>query len=110
MSVIILYGLLPDSLTFAKIPNWPGSTSLFLFWNLMNDITFDATFGNERKTVRMSIPEGSGSKMWEVSINCYHQGRLYYRDGQWGSYLNDLSELTTADIQILGEMIENAQP
>lgn len=73
----------------------------------MKEIVFQATFGDEIKTVRLTIPNGTDSKMWEVSIDWYHHGTLYFRDDRWGAYLNDRSVLTTEDIQILGEIIES---
>lgn len=73
----------------------------------MREIVFKASFGDERKTIRISKPNGMDSLMWQLSIDWYHQGTLYFRDGHWGAYLNDSSEITTEDIQILGEIIDN---
>ena len=71
----------------------------------MDILCFEATFGDERKTVRVSKPVGMDSEAYQVSIDYYHQGIILYRDG-WIGYLNDRSILTAEDIAILGEMIE----
>lgn len=69
----------------------------------MKEITFEASFGDERKTVRLSQPRGMGSEIWFVTVNNYHQGEMWKRGDTWVCYDTDL---TYEDIQILGEIIE----
>lgn len=70
----------------------------------MQQIVFKATFGDEVKTVRLSQPNGMGGEIWFVIVNNYHWGEMWKRGDSWVCYDTDL---TTEDIQILGEIIEN---
>jgi hypothetical protein len=72
---------------------------------IRESIKFKAPFGDERKDIMLGNPHG-GSEGYQVYIDDYYQGTIVLRDGQWIGHLNDRSELTIDDIQILGERIE----
>jgi hypothetical protein len=71
----------------------------------MKEIEFDASFGNKIKKVKLSSNIG-GSDGWQVSIDNYYQGTIFFKDGMWKAHLNNRSILTSDDILILGEMIQ----
>lgn len=70
----------------------------------MKEIVFQASFGDARKEVRLSRPDGMSEEIWFVLVNNYHQGQIWKRGDQWVCYDTDL---TFEDIQIIGEIIEN---
>lgn len=72
----------------------------------MDILDFYANFDNVQKHVTVSHSFG-GPDSLSIHIDNYYQGNMVYRDGHWMAWLNDRSLLTSADIFILGEMIEN---
>lgn len=68
----------------------------------MNEIVFTASFGDEKKTVRIINPDGGGEG-WQVTIDYYFRGTLFKREGQWVCFEKWLN---SDDVQILGEMID----
>lgn len=68
----------------------------------MHEIKFIASFGDEKKKVWLHLPEGGGPG-WHVHVDGYHYGVLFFRNGEW-VYFD--TWLETADIQVLGDMIE----
>ena len=73
----------------------------------MKDIEFMAAFGDDRKRVRISRPQGSSSG-YQVFIANYYQGIIVKLNNEWVGHLNARSELTSDDILILGDIIDNA--
>ena len=71
----------------------------------MQRMEFQTEFLGKKVKVDLSMPLGSGD-IWFISVDNYHQGRLYFRDGQWGAWLNDRSVLTSDDILAMGERID----
>lgn len=71
----------------------------------MKKLEFPATFGHQVKQVSISQPLGAGG-IFYITIENYHQGQMWKRNGQWVGYMADKSEITAEDIQILGEMID----
>lgn len=71
----------------------------------MQEIVFQASFGDERKTVRLTQPDGMGSETWKVLIDNYYKGGLWKRGDSWVCY--GTHSFTFEDIQILGEIIEH---
>lgn len=71
----------------------------------MKDIVFEAPFGEERKTVKLSQPTGAGGDSFTVMVDNYCFGRVYKRNGEWAG---DGQGLYTEDYAILGERIEGA--
>lgn len=71
----------------------------------MDAIEIIGAFGDERKTVRISQPNGAWPS-YHIMIDNYYHGNLTKLDGEWVSHLNGNSYLTTEDICILGEIID----
>jgi len=71
----------------------------------MPEIEFDAPFGDERKHVWITLPDGAGANIYQIYLDNFYQGRLTKQNGQW---IHWEGNLTTDDIQILGEMIDEA--
>ena len=71
----------------------------------MKTIEFNAQIGDVIKKVKVSSNEyGAGG--WQILIDDYYHGDVFYKDGGWRAHLNAKSFLTGDDINILGEMIE----
>lgn len=66
-----------------------------------------ANFGGEQKAVKISQPHGGGD--YQVLINNYLQGTIVKHGDNWIGHLNARSVLTSDDIAILGEMIDNVK-
>jgi hypothetical protein len=43
---------------------------------------------------------------WQILINKMYHGTLFKRDGEWRFNIGRKSELTTTDLQLLSEIIE----
>jgi hypothetical protein len=71
----------------------------------MKTVEFEAQFGNETKKVKLVCNTG-GCDGWQVLINSFYQGQIFYKDGIWQAHLNAKTILTGDDITILGEIIE----
>ncbi|WP_146217415.1 hypothetical protein [Chitinophaga sp. S165] len=70
-------------------------------------IEFEAHFGHETKTIELVAPSGGGQG-YQLMIDKYYQGRLIKTQGKWVGKFNPGCDLTVDDINILGEMIDNA--
>jgi hypothetical protein len=68
-----------------------------------------AVFGEVRKRYQLTQQNGAGGE-YQIFINRYCQGTLVKRKGEWVGHLNHRSKLTTADVLVLGEMLDNAFP
>lgn len=71
------------------------------------DIEFEAPFGNEIRKIKLTSNDYGGN-YWQIYINKYYHGQMYYRDGMWRAWLNEMSELTTDDITVAGERIDTS--
>ena len=73
----------------------------------MNCLIFRIHYGSESKEAMISKPEGmSGDISYQVHINNYFQGTVKKQGGEWKAHLNQKSQLTIDDIQIIGDIIE----
>ena len=72
----------------------------------MVSIEFDAAYGNDRKMVVIRQLSGSGN-IYQVFIGNYYDGMLVKLNGEWVAHLNLKSDLTSDDIQLLGDIIDN---
>lgn len=75
-------------------------------FSLMEDVIIPATFGDETKTVTLSIPNGGGDH-YQIMVGNYYHGTLKKQNGQWAGHLARKSELTSDDIYIMGEIIDS---
>ncbi|MGZ3999165.1 MAG: hypothetical protein ACXVIY_00980 [Mucilaginibacter sp.] len=73
----------------------------------MKGFEMSIPYGNERHQAVISQPDGIGGDWWKVNIDNYYEGTLHKRRGYWeAGHLPAKSILTTADIQAIGEMID----
>jgi len=71
----------------------------------MDTIHFKAVYGDIEREVTVSYDRyGTGS--YQVTIDGFYNGNVFFKDGYWQAHLNSKSELTTADIQAIGERLE----
>ena len=66
----------------------------------MKTIEFDANFGDEIRKVKL-VSNTYGGGYYQILIDSYYYGQMYYLDGVWRAWLNN-SELTGDDITIIG--------
>jgi hypothetical protein len=69
-----------------------------------NEIRFMATFGDQQKKVDISRPNGMGDEIYTVHVDRYCYGDIKKRNGKWVGL--NTPGLETADIQIIGELID----
>jgi hypothetical protein len=74
----------------------------------MKQLVFTATIGEVKTTVKLTEPQGA-SAGYQVLIDQWLQGTLVKRDQTWVAHLNKKSILTSADIAILGDLIDEPQ-
>jgi hypothetical protein len=72
----------------------------------MKQLAFTGTIGERRIEVTLTEPQGA-SAGYQVLIDQWLQGTLVKRDQDWVAHLNRRSILTSADIAILGELIDD---
>jgi hypothetical protein len=72
----------------------------------MKQLVFTATIGNQQAHVKLTEPQGA-SAGYQVLIDQWLQGTLVKRDQEWTAHLNRKSILTSADIGILGALIDD---
>lgn len=70
-------------------------------------LKFTANFGGIIKQCELVRPYGGGDDL-QIKIDRWHHGTLAWRNGEWKGYLGLKSELTTADIMVLAEMVNDA--
>ena len=70
------------------------------------DIVLDLSFGDERKTVRLSFDHW-GAQAWQLYIGGYYCGRISHAGKEWVNQLHDNCLFTTDDYQLLVQLIEN---
>ncbi len=68
-------------------------------------IEFEANFGGVIEKCSLSQPPGGGDDFF-IMIGKWYHGTLAFRNEEWVGYLAAKSELTSADIRILGEMVD----
>ena len=73
----------------------------------MKQLEFTATIGEDHMQVKLTEPQGA-SAGYQVLIDQWLQGTLVKRGEEWVAHLNRKSILTSADIGILGALIDNA--
>ena len=73
----------------------------------MKQLVFTATIGDVKTTVKLTEPQGA-SAGYQVLIDQWLQGTLVKRGQTWVAHLNKKSILTSADIGILGALIDDA--
>ncbi len=73
----------------------------------MKQLEFIATVGEGKMQVKLTEPQGA-SAGYQVLIDQWLQGTLVKREEAWTAHLNRKSILTSADILILGELIDDA--
>ncbi|MBC7948671.1 MAG: hypothetical protein H7Y42_12360 [Chitinophagaceae bacterium] len=71
----------------------------------MVELHFPWTVGSQRRALKVAQPNGGGES-YHVYIDKLYQGTLRKLDGRWSAHLNSLSILTTADICVLGDLID----
>ena len=72
---------------------------------MTDQLLFTIHHGTEPKEVRLAAPSGAGAG-YHVYIDKYYYGTVINRNGDWVGLMNHASDLTTADIQAIGEIIE----
>jgi hypothetical protein len=73
----------------------------------MKQLEFTAAIGEVKTTVKLTEPQGA-SAGYQVLIDQWLQGTIVKRGQTWVAHLNRKSILTSADIGILGELIDQA--
>lgn len=73
----------------------------------MANLEFYATYGTEKRLVEISKPFGAGD-IYHITIGKFFNGTLFKQNGEWIVNLNNNSGLTSDDIFILGEMMDDA--
>ena len=74
----------------------------------MKQLVFTATIGDGKMQVKLTEPQGA-SAGYQVLIDQWLQGTLVKRGQTWVAHLNKKSILTSADIAILGDLIDEPQ-
>ena len=74
----------------------------------MKQLELIATIGEVKTTVKLTEPQGA-SAGYQVLIDQWLQGTLVKRGHDWVAYLNRKSILTSADIAILGDLIDEVK-
>jgi hypothetical protein len=74
----------------------------------MKQLVFTAIIGEVKTTVKLTEPQGA-SAGYQVLIDQWLQGTLVKRGQTWVAHLNKKSILTSADIAILGDLIDEPQ-
>jgi hypothetical protein len=69
----------------------------------METIHFLASFGDEKKKVKLSEVKGS----WQVYVDDYFQGTLELIKGEWKPHLNFNSVLQGDDLMVLIGLVES---
>jgi hypothetical protein len=71
----------------------------------MKQLEFTATVGEGKMQVKLTEPQGA-SAGYQVLIDQWLQGTIVKRGQTWVAHLNRKSILTSADIGILGDLID----
>lgn len=71
----------------------------------MADIEFTANLHGIKKKVELSNPYGGGEG-YHVYIDRYYYGTIVKLKGQWVGHMNPKSDLTEAQIQKMGKIID----
>ena len=73
----------------------------------MKEIIFKASFGKEDKTVKFVQASGSNGS-YHIMIDNFYCGMLIKNENGYRGAFNDKYDFTTADIEILIEIITSA--
>lgn len=71
----------------------------------MLKITLGAAVDNEIWNVELSYQTFADGK-WQILINNYYNGTMWKQNGEWCYGINNNSQLTTTDLYLLGEIID----
>lgn len=74
----------------------------------INKVFFTAYYGDEQVKVELGQTSGGGEG-YQILIGGYYHGMLVKRNNEWKGLLNRRSDLTSADILILGDIIDKSQ-
>lgn len=72
---------------------------------MADEIVFMASYGDEKKQVKLSQPAGGGNANWHVMVGGYYFGRVWKYNGTW---TGDGHGLFFEDFEIIGALIENS--
>lgn len=67
-------------------------------------IEYSGWFGDERKKVKISKPNGTGGESWDVLVNNYNVITIIKRHGEY-VYCYDRTEWETSDLQAIVDVI-----
>jgi hypothetical protein len=65
-----------------------------------------AAFGDQTKVLKIATATG-GSDGYQILIDNYYHGMILFYEGKWVGRLNEKSELTVIDVEIIGRIIED---
>ena len=74
----------------------------------MEEIVFIGSFGHQKKLVRIVQAHNTSDWGFQIYVNNAFCGDIVKRKGEWNGHLPLKSCLTSDDIQILGDMIDEA--
>lgn len=74
---------------------------------MTDKITRQLAYGNETKTMELSMAPGAGGA-WHVLIDRYYKGQVLWVDGKWKAYVSE--DLDTMDVALVEEMITEVMP
>jgi len=75
--------------------------------SLEKNIVFEGAYGSESRRVEIYTPNGGGGG-YHIMTGGTYDGWIDFRDGRWMGYFNERSEITGADISILGDIVSEA--
>ncbi|RZJ69839.1 MAG: hypothetical protein EOO47_23795 [Flavobacterium sp.] len=73
---------------------------------LFTNIYFKASYGDEDRNVIISAPNGAHGGGFNVLVNNYLYGRLFKRNDIWVGFFNEGTDITGADIDVIGNIID----
>ncbi|MFI5405474.1 MAG: hypothetical protein ACHQ1D_03055 [Nitrososphaerales archaeon] len=71
----------------------------------MKDLELIASFGDERRIVKIVQPHLSGDQ-YQVLIDNWCQGMIMKARGEWVAYWNAKSDLGVDDVSMISDLIE----
>jgi hypothetical protein len=72
----------------------------------VNKLQVPAAYGDQTKMLTITTATG-GADGYMILIDNYFQGMVLRFESRWVGHLNESSELTGADIMVIGEIIED---
>jgi len=74
------------------------------------NIVFTASYGEEDRNVVISAPNGAQGGGFNILVDNYLYGRLFKRNDIWVGFFNKGTDITGADIEELGDIIDLKNP